>query len=230
MKMPEPYLFIRNLEWSFPGAASPFISIPSLEVPKGNVVALIGPSGCGKSTLLFLLSGLEKNLGGTLLWGDTDLCCSSEKAKEKWRRRCLGMVFQDFQLVPELSCLENVLLPLSFSSWSPDKAMKARAVELLARLGLKSRMEARAGQLSRGEMQRCAIARALLSKPEVILADEPTASLDAENEAEVAALLLELSRENGSTLVVATHHQLLREKADVVVTLEHGRLKEVRNA
>lgn len=227
MRMPDSFLCIRGLKWSFPGSDAAFIDIPLLEAERGSVIALTGPSGCGKSTLLFLLSGLEKNLSGSLLWGDTDLCMTGEKAKERWRQEKLGMVFQDFQLIGELSVLENVLLPLSFTSWSPDKELKARAIGLLERLKLKDRINARAKELSRGEMQRCAIARALLSTPEVLLADEPTASLDAENEAEVAALLLELARENRSTLVVATHQRLLREKADIVVSLEHGALKEV---
>jgi putative ABC transport system ATP-binding protein len=134
-------------------------------------------------------------------------------------------VFQDFQLVPELTALENVLLPLTFERWSVPRDDRRRAAGLLERLGV-GRPGARASTLSRGEMQRTALARALLGRPPVLLADEPTASLDAANEAAVAALLLEYARDEGATVVVSTHQALLRDGADRRITLAHGRVGE----
>lgn len=229
MKRSEPYLEIEDLRWSFPGSERTFIDIPFFQAKKGEVVALTGPSGSGKSTLLFLLAALEKNLQGRVCWGSFDIVTASEKSKNVWRQKKLGMVFQDFQLIGQLTVLENVLLPRSFSSWKVDDKVRRDACEMLERLGLGKRMSAPAYQLSRGEMQRCAIARALFKLPDVILADEPTASLDAENEKQVAALLLESAREQGATLIVSTHHAILRESADTVLVIEHGFLKEYEN-
>lgn len=148
------------------------------------------------------------------------------RARDAWRRENVGLVFQDFQLIGELSALENVLLPTTFRSWSPSPEDLSRASQLLDRLGV-GRHGARAGTLSRGEMQRVSIARALLKRPPVLLADEPTASLDAANEAIVSSLLLEAAREEGATLVISTHHRAVRDGADLVADLDHGALAGV---
>lgn len=214
-------LVVEGLEWSFSAEEAPFIRVPDLKIDAGNVVALTGPSGSGKSTLLFLLAGLERVPRGRIAWGDRDLARMSDRERDAWRRHSLGLVFQDFQLVPELSALENVLLPVTFERWSVPQKTRARALGLLEHLGV-GRVSARANSLSRGEMQRVAIARALLAGPPILLADEPTASLDAANEDAVSTLLLDAVRNEGVTLVIATHHRAVRDRADRVVELSHG--------
>lgn len=214
-------LEVEGLSWSFAEAASPFIEIPSLSVGAGSVVALVGPSGAGKSTLLALLSGLEEVRRGSIRWDGRDLASMADRERCAWRAGSLGFVFQDFQLVPELSALENVLLPVTFGRWRVPSRERSRAQELLSRMGVE-RVRARANTLSRGEMQRVSVARALLGNPGIILADEPTASLDARSEGEVASLLLEAARMRGATLIVSTHHRALVDRADRVVELAHG--------
>lgn len=216
-------LIVNQLSWTFPGAAEPFLKVDRLEVPSGAVLAVTGPSGSGKSTFLYLLAGLETPGRGSLLWGDYDLGAERPALRDRWRRRVLGLVFQDFQLVPELTALENVLLPMTFGRWSVSSGERNRAADLLSRLGV-DRTSARASTLSRGEMQRTALARALFGRPEVLLADEPTASLDAVNETAVADLLVEYGREHGATIVVSTHQPALRERADLRAKLDHGTL------
>jgi putative ABC transport system ATP-binding protein len=216
-------LTVENLEWRFSANEPVFLRIPSLSVSAGSIVALVGPSGAGKSTFLFLLAGMDRIPQGRIVWGDRDLSRMTDKERDAWRRQTLGVVFQDFQLVPELSALENVLLPVTFERWSVPANPRSRALELLTRLGVK-RVFARASSLSRGEMQRVSIARSLLGRPSVLLADEPTASLDATNEETVSALLLEAAKEEGATLVIATHHGAVRDRADQVLELSHGTL------
>lgn len=214
-------LRVEGLSWGFSEGAPPFLRVPSLRIEAGSVVALVGPSGAGKSTLLALLAGLEPVRAGSVSWGGHDLARMTDRQRSAWRFEELGFVFQDFQLVPELSALENVLLPVTFSAWSISGAEKRRARDLLTRLGV-ARPTARAASLSRGEMQRVSVARAVLRDPGVILADEPTASLDAENEEAVASLLIEAARKRGATLIVSTHHPSIVERADRVVELSHG--------
>jgi len=216
-------LRIRDLSWSFNANLDPFLVIPALDIAAGENVALCGPSGCGKSSLLFLLVGMELPQKGSMVWGDIDMAGLNESARDAWRRRSIGLVFQDFQLIPELTVLENVLLAASFQHWSPQASIRANALRLLNRVGLVNPRQS-ARSLSRGEMQRTALARALLFSPAIILADEPTASLDQENESRVSDLLLETCREAGATLIVATHQKRLMDQASRVIRLAHGRL------
>lgn len=216
-------LVIRDLAWSFAPGAAPFLRVTDLKVPTGSLVAVTGPSGSGKSTFLSLLAGLDRP-SGSLIWGSTDLVALSPRALDRWRRQTLGLVFQDFQLVPQLTALENVLLPQTFVRWSIPPAVRQEARDLLARLGV-DRPSAPAQTLSRGEMQRTALARALLSKPQVLIADEPTASLDAGNEGAVTDLIVDYGRRTGATVVVATHHPRLSTLADRCLVLDHGTLQ-----
>jgi putative ABC transport system ATP-binding protein len=180
-----------------------------------------GPSGSGKTSLLFLLAGLEKASGGAIRWGDTNITELREAERDRWRRASVGLVFQDFRLVDDLSVLANVLLPTTFLRWRPGSELRARALALIERMGLKNPRQ-RVATLSRGEMQRAAMGRALLLRPRIILADEPTASLDAESERLVEDLLFDAAREEGATLLIATHHQRLWQKADRRIALAHG--------
>jgi putative ABC transport system ATP-binding protein len=220
-----PDLCLEELTWSFPSGQEPFLNIPHLTLESGQLTAVVGPSGAGKSTLLFLLAGLEVPTRGRLLWGGHDMAADKPRARDLWRRRNLGLVFQDFQLIPELTALENVLLPLTFGRFRVSTSERNRARLLLDQMGV-GRAGARASTLSRGEMQRTALARALLSEPPILLADEPTASLDAQNEVAVVDLLTAYCRDKGATVVVSTHQAALRDRADRRIGLDHGRFVE----
>ena len=217
-------LAARDLSWSFTKGEAAFLDIPALDIAAGEVVAIAGPSGSGKSSLLFLLAAMEAPSAGRISWGGIDVATLGEGRSDGWRRRKLGMVFQDFRLVPELTALDNVLLPTSFASWAPSRALRDRAAALLDRVGLDPGQRRGAGSLSRGDMHRVAGARALIFDPPLLMADEPTASLDEASGDAVAELLLGAARDSGTTLVIATHHRPLRDRADRVVHLEHGRI------
>ena len=219
-------LLAKDLSWTFPGAEEPFMEISSMYVPEGKLAVLSGPSGCGKSTLLFLLSTLETPTSGNVYWDGEDLTRLSGQGKDCWRREHLGMIFQDFELVPELSALENVLLPGTFKRARLDREKMKEASELLNSLGIADARE-KSKNLSRGEKQRVAFARAVFRCPDLVLADEPTASLDRDNEEIIAGLLLDEAREKGRTLIVATHQQYLRERADIVFFLDRGHISKV---
>jgi ABC-type lipoprotein export system ATPase subunit len=192
------------------GDGRPFrvLDIPSLEVPAGATLGVSGPSGCGKSTLLHLVAGLLRPASGSVRWGATEVSALSETRRDAWRLRTIGFVCQDFHLVPELDIAANIALPASFSQWRPRREDRERAAALAARMGLPEPGR-RAAVLSRGEQQRVAIARALFGRPALILADEPTASLDARHAGAVAELLLAGAAETAATLICASHDATL---------------------
>jgi putative ABC transport system ATP-binding protein len=201
----------------------------SLVVPPGAIVAVTGPSGAGKTTLLHVMAGLAVPGTGTVLWGDEAITSLSESERDRWRRDTTGLVFQDFQLIGELGVLENILLPLRFDHWRAPQALVERAMKLAARVGLDPHVR-RAGVLSRGEQQRLAIARALVRGPKLILADEPTASLDAENGARVTELLLDFARDAQASVVLVSHDSDLLSRADQVHRLVAGALQQTTEA
>ncbi|WP_457581732.1 ABC transporter ATP-binding protein [Ensifer canadensis] len=215
---------LAGVDVSFPGLAAPALAIDSLSVAAGSRVALTGASGSGKSTLVSILTGLERVGQGRILWGDVDICALSEGGRDRWRGANIGLVLQDFHLFPGLSALDNVLLPTRLSG-AMSRDVRARAEHLLLRVGL-GRPTQMIETMSRGEMQRVAIARALLRRPGVIIADEPTASLDSEAGETVGDLLLDLSRESGCTLIVATHDLTLTRRMDRRIRLAAGRIVE----
>jgi putative ABC transport system ATP-binding protein len=195
----------------------------SATIPGGQRVAILGPSGSGKSTLLNLISGIDLPDAGTVRVGGMDLGAMTERERTLFRRKHVGFVFQFFNLLPTLTVMENLLLPLELAGrTSPTEA--ARAHTLLERVGLADRGGAFPARLSGGEQQRVAIARALAHDPALLLADEPTGNLDADMGARVAELLDELVRGQGSTLVVVTHSLALAARMDRVLRLDHGRL------
>jgi len=202
------------------------LSIGALDIPAGTLCGIAGPSGCGKTTLLHLVAGLLRPEAGQVCWQGQDLTALADGARDAWRRRQVGFVFQDFHLVPELTALDNVLLPVWFAAGSA-RAQRAAAAALLDRVGIATPAR-RAALLSRGEQQRIAIARALLHRPTLILADEPTASLDAEAGEAVASLLTGSARESGATLLAVSHDQGLLERMDRVVRLDRGRIASDR--
>jgi len=215
---------VRDLHFSVPSDGGPMTiaQIPCIDIPAGEMTVLAGPSGSGKSTLLYLLAGLLAPQQGSILWNDIDLARLNEAARDRWRLGHAGFVFQSFNLIDELSPLENVLLPARFSSMSVDK-YRDRAATLLTDLDVPVHRR-RAALLSRGEQQRVAIARALLRDPAVIFADEPTASLDAAAGRNVTHLLRELATRQGRTVIVASHDPALLERAARVIRLDHGRV------
>jgi putative ABC transport system ATP-binding protein len=194
----------------------------SLEINKGDWAMLIGSSGSGKSTFLNILGTLDKADSGQLMLEGKDYSKFSAMAKAKLRQEQLGFVFQSFQLIPELTALENVMLPAQFSSRSTQA--KKRALELLDRVGLSSRSSHHPGALSGGEQQRVAICRALINDPDIILADEPTGNLDPDTSAELIKFFSEL-RKQGKTIVMVTHDHQLKKYATKVFSLDQGKLK-----
>lgn len=211
-------LQVRQLRHGFDAGAQ-VISLDRLDLDGGRLTVLTGPSGSGKTTLLYLLSGLLLPQQGQIAWNGLDLARMREGARDRWRRLNAGFVFQDFHLLPELSPLDNVLLPAWFSAFSAVR-LRARGAALLTQFGVPDCP--RAALLSRGEQQRVALARALLLKPRVIFADEPTASLDAASGASVAASLQEMAHDQGCCVIAASHDPALIALADQRLGLVRG--------
>ena len=201
-----------------------------LAVEQGEVVAIVGPSGCGKSSLLHLLGGLDRPDGGVVRVDGLDLGRASEGELDQHRRSTVGFVFQAFHLDPRRSALENVLLPLVFSPLTSADGKpvdeRARGLELLAQVGLAGEAERRVASLSGGQRQRVAVARALVRRPRILLADEPVGNLDAETGREIVALLSQLNRELGLTIVAVSHDHLMLEAATRTLSLRDGLLVE----
>jgi putative ABC transport system ATP-binding protein len=193
----------------------------SLAVEAGEAVGLVGPSGSGKSTLLMVLAGLERPDSGRVVLDGTDLTRLSEDQLARVRGRRIGIVFQSFHLVPTMTALENVALPLELAGL--DGAFD-RAAEELKTVGLGARLSHYPAQLSGGEQQRVAIARALAPDPAIVVADEPTGNLDEATGRTIADLIFALKRERGATLVVVTHDPTLAQRCDRVVQLGAGRI------
>ena len=185
----------------------------------GEFVAIIGPSGSGKTTLLGLLAGLDVPSAGTVILDGADLAALGEDARARLRGEKVGFVFQSFQLIPTLTALENVQVPLELRG---ERQASERARDLLARVGLAERTHHYPVQLSGGEQQRVAIARAFSNSPKVLFADEPTGNLDASTGGRIVELLESLNREDGTTLVLVTHDQAIAERARRVVRLRDG--------
>ncbi len=220
-------LVAQGLRHAYQPDQPPVVDLDRLVVEPGTTVALTGPSGSGKTTLAYLLTGIEPVRAGSVRWGGTDLARLGEGQRDAWRRRHVGFVFQDFHLVPGLSIAGNVLVSCCFDGLRPDPALVARAGELLDAFAVPTAGR-RLGDLSRGEQQRVALARALLRRPPILVADEPTASLDAGSGARVIELLLQAVRGCGATLLAVTHDPALIAAMEVVHHLEHGRLERRR--
>jgi lipoprotein-releasing system ATP-binding protein len=195
-----------------------------LRVARGERLGIIGESGIGKSTLLHLLGGLDRPTGGTVRIGDTDLSTCDDRSLASLRNERIGFVFQFHHLLGDFTAEENVMMPLLIAGESPDKAAR-RSRELLARVGMEGRLSHRPGELSGGEQQRVAVARAIVRAPALVLADEPTGNLDPATAVEVETLLTELNREQGLTLVVVTHSERLARDMDRCLRLRGGKLE-----
>jgi putative ABC transport system ATP-binding protein len=199
----------------------------SLDIPEGVAVGLVGPSGSGKSTLLMTAAGLERPNSGRVFVAGSDITAMKEDALAAFRGRQIGIVFQAFHLIPTLTALENVAIPLELAG-APDAFARAGA-ELQA-VGLGERLGHYPGQLSGGEQQRVALARALAPRPAIIVADEPTGNLDEKTGQDIISLLFALKKERGTTLLLVTHDNDLAERCDRVVRLRAGQIVEERAA
>ena len=197
----------------------------TFQIPKKQIVAIVGPSGSGKSTLLGLIAGLDKPTAGRIHLNGTEITSLSETQMVHYRRQHIGYVFQSFHLIPTLTASENVALPLELNG---DIGATDRAKELLTAVGLENRQHHYPVQLSGGEQQRVAVARAFAPRPPLLLADEPTGNLDSATGELVIQLLFRLNQDHGSTMVLVTHDPSLANQAQRVLSLHDGRLESDR--
>ncbi len=225
--IPQPLIQISGLHKSFREGSQTREVLHGLDITfyQGEFVALFGQSGSGKSTLLNLISGIEQPDAGQICINGVQMTALRERERTLFRRDHIGFIFQFFNLIPTLTVLENVTLPQELAG-KKETAVRPRALELLARVGLADRRDAFPDKLSGGEQQRVAIARALAHDPMLLLADEPTGNLDEETGALVLELLLELTRAAGKTLIMATHNPEIAHLADRVLRVVDGRLRE----
>lgn len=196
----------------------------TFDLPKGEILAIVGPSGSGKTTLLGLCAGLDYSTSGSVKLCGHPLDDRDEDARATIRNKHVGFIFQDFQLMPTLTALENVMIPLELQGAS---GAADTATALLKRVGLGNRMKHYPSQLSGGEQQRVSLARAFSNTPDILFADEPTGNLDAETSGQVQNLIFELNREQGTTLVIVTHDLTLAQKCDRIIQLSGGRIASV---
>ena len=210
---------IKNITKSF-GSLQVLKGI-DLHVDKGEVVSIVGPSGAGKTTLLQIMGTLDRPDNGQIVIDGTDVHELKGKALSRFRNEKIGFVFQFHQLLPEFTALENVMIPAMIAHRSKSEA-KARALELLLFMGLEDRAEHKPAELSGGEKQRVAVARALMNKPDVVLADEPSGSLDSHNKQELHNLFFELREKMGQTFVIVTHDEELARTTDRTIHIVDG--------
>ena len=197
----------------------------SFSVAKGEILSIVGPSGAGKSTLLHLMGGLDKPDGGSVLIEGTDILKLPSKKQSSFRNRHIGFVFQFHHLLPEFSAVENVCMPLWIKGVGKKEAM-ALAAAMLRVVGLGQRLDNKPSELSGGEQQRVAIARALVTKPSVVMADEPTGNLDSANAQAVHELFLQLRKDLGQTFIMITHNDALAQMTDRTLTMRDGKIVE----
>jgi len=207
---------------SLQGAHFTILQPTDLDIPAGSSCAVVGPSGSGKSTLLALLAGLDSPTTGTVSLNGVDITALNEEVKARFRRDHIGFIFQNFQLMPTLNALENVALPLQLQGRRDAQVV---AKEWLAKTGLSHREQHLPAQLSGGEQQRVAVARAFASEPAILFADEPTGSLDGPNGEQVLALMFELNIDQQTTILLVTHDQRVADRCDRQIALVDGRLQ-----
>ncbi|GAB5409103.1 MAG: lipoprotein-releasing ABC transporter ATP-binding protein LolD [Balneolaceae bacterium] len=198
----------------------------SIEIEKGSITSIVGSSGSGKSTLLHILGGLDKPDSGSVFWEDTRISSMNSDQLAEFRNKNIGFVFQFHHLLPEFTALENVSMPALIAGESLENASK-RALKLLDRFGVEERKNHRPTQLSGGEQQRVSMARALMNKPSIILADEPTGNLDDSNTATILDMLYELRDKDEVTILLITHEKSIAERSDIILEIKNGELSSL---
>jgi len=223
-----PILRVQDVEKIYQGGRGGVAALKGVgfTADAGDFIALMGPSGCGKSTLLHILGGIDRPTGGDIELDGVQLSTLNEEAMTHVRRKKIGFVFQFFNLLPTLTVIENVALPLMLDGTSERQA-NVRAQELLTRVGLEARAAHYPAELSGGEMQRTAVARALITNPKLLLADEPTGNLDSENGKQVMQLLAELNRELNVTIILATHSDETADYTKRVMRMRDGLIERI---
>ena len=199
-----------------------------LNIDEGEICCLQGPSGSGKSTLLHMMAGLDKPSKGSIVIGKTHIEKLNENQLALFRQKYIGFIFQSYYLIPTLTALENVAMPLTFCGIPRSKRNK-RAKELLAAVGLKDRMRHKPSQMSGGQQQRVSIARAFANNPKVVFADEPTGNLDTANTHEMMKLMTDLAKERNQTLVIVTHDTEIAQYASRIIRIRDGRIEKIEN-
>ena len=195
-----------------------------LSISRGEMVAVMGPSGCGKTTLLNCLSGLDEFDGGEVLIGGESICGMSDRRRTRFRAQKMGFIFQTYNLIPVLSAVENVELPLLVAGTRPKEA-RTRAHAALETVGVPEQAQKRPNETSGGQQQRVTVARSLVNNPTIVWADEPTGALDSETSAEIMDLLVELNREQKQTFVLVTHDASVARRAHRIVRMRDGRIE-----
>jgi putative ABC transport system ATP-binding protein len=223
---PAPFIALRGIRKEYPTPAGRFLALDGvdLELPAGELVALVGRSGSGKSTLLNVMGGIDRPSTGEVLVGGERVHALSESGLSRWRGRHVGIVFQFFQLLPSLTAAENVMLPMDFAGRGSGAQRRARALALLEELGIADQADKLPATLSGGQQQRVAVARALANDPAIVLADEPTGNLDSRTARDLISLLGGVVRE-GRTVIVATHDGSALAHASRTVSLADGRIE-----
>lgn len=223
--MSETILAAQELGKSYQLSSGPLEVLKSIsfQVNAGEVVSIVGPSGSGKSTLLSLCAGLDVPSAGKIISCGSDLGALSEDERTRFRLDNVGFIFQNFQLIPTLTALENVMVPMEIKG---ERNASARAKEVLSRLGLMERLDHYPTQLSGGEQQRVAIARSFSNRPRILFADEPTGNLDGKTSDSIEDLLFELNSQEGTTLVIVTHDQQLAKRTQRIFNISNGSLAE----
>jgi putative ABC transport system ATP-binding protein len=224
---PQPLIQLRAVGKQYPGGAGMFTALADIDlnITRGEFVVMVGQSGSGKSTLLNLLAGVDRPSSGEIHIDQQPLHSLTERALSHWRGRAVGIVFQFFQLLPTLTAAENVMLPMDFCDQWPSRERRARAMDLLQRLGVADQADKFPAALSGGQQQRVAVARALANAPPILLADEPTGNLDSRNSDALLGILAELAR-SGQTIVMATHERSAMRQASRTLTLVDGRITD----
>ena len=226
---PTPLVLVEDLQRSFNMGQQTVhvLNGITMTIQRGEMVAIIGASGAGKSTLLHILGTLDRPTKGKVLFEGKNMFKASETALASFRNRRIGFVFQFHHLLPEFTALENVYLPALIQKVPKDRAMKS-AKSLLSEVGLSQRLDHKPGELSGGEQQRVAVARALIRRPDLVLADEPTGNLDTHTGDELFALLRKLNETHGTAFIIVTHNEKLSHQTDRLIHLEDGQILEDR--
>ncbi len=227
--MSEILLHAESIHKSYPMGRSSQLEVLKgidLEIAEGEIITIIGPSGVGKSTLLHLIGGLDRPTQGQVRIDGSDISGFDDTRLAQFRNRIIGFVFQFHHLLPEFTALENVIMP-GLVARQERRALQERALALLERVGLSGRVQHRPKELSGGEQQRVAVARALINSPRLLLADEPSGNLDTESAQMLHDMLWEISRQLRQTLVVVTHNRDLADRSDRIVELYNGRVKAI---